>query len=36
MVLKVRKLETAVMMITPHMIAMESETTLTQYIIKNW
>ena len=34
--LKVRKLETAVMMITPHMIAMESETTLTQYIIKNW
>ena len=24
------------MMITPNMMAMESETVLTQYIIKNW
>jgi len=32
----VRKLETAVMMVTPSMLAMESETVLTQYIIKNW
>ena len=23
-------------MVTPHMLAMESETVLTQYIIKNW
>jgi len=32
----VRKLETAVMMVTPNMLFMESETVLTQYIIKNW
>ena len=24
------------MMVTPNMLAMESETVLTQYIIKNW
>lgn len=34
--LVVRKLETGVMMVTPNMLAMESETVLTQYIIKNW
>ena len=32
----VRKLETAVMEITPHVITMESETVLTQYLITNW
>ena len=32
----VRKLETSVMEITPHIITMESETVLTQYIITNW
>ena len=32
----VRKLETSVMEITPHVINMESETVLTQYIITNW
>ena len=32
----VRKLEISVMEITPHIIAMESETVLTQYIITNW
>ena len=32
----VRKLETSVMKITPHIITMESETVLTQYIITNW
>ena len=32
----VRKLETSVMKITPNIIAMESETELTQYIITNW
>ena len=31
-----RKLETSVMEITPHIITMESETVLTQYIITNW
>ena len=34
--LMVRKLEISVMEITPHIIAMESETVLTQYIITNW
>jgi hypothetical protein len=34
--LKVRNLEWAVMMITPHRLAMESETVLTQYLITNW
>ena len=32
----VRKLETSVMAITPHLLHMESETVLTQYIITNW
>ena len=32
----VRKLEISVMEITPHIITMESETVLTQYIITNW
>ena len=32
----VRKLETSVMEITPHVITMESETVLTQYLITNW
>ena len=32
----VRKLETAVMAIRPHLLAMESETVLTQYLITNW
>ena len=32
----VRKLETSVMKITPNIIAMESETELTQYLITNW
>ena len=32
----VRKLETSVMEITPHMITMESRTVLTQYLITNW
>ena len=32
----VRKLETSVMELTPHMITMESETALTQYLITNW
>ena len=32
----VRKLETSVMEITPHLITMESETVLTQYLITNW
>ena len=32
----VRKLETSVMEITPHIITMESETVLTQYLITNW
>ena len=34
--LMVRKLEISVMEITPHIITMESETVLTQYIITNW
>ena len=34
--LVVRKLETSVMQITPNIIAMESETVLTQYLITNW
>ena len=34
--LKVRKLETAVMRLLPLNITMESETVLTQYIIKKW
>ena len=32
----VRKLETSVMEITPHIITMESGTVLTQYLITNW
>ena len=32
----VRKLETSVMAITPHLLDMESETVLTQYLITNW
>ena len=32
----VRKLETSVMEITPHRIAMESGTVLTQYLITNY
>ena len=32
----VRKLETSVMAITPHLLEMESETVLTQYLITNW
>ena len=32
----VRNLETSVMEIRPHLIAMESETVLTQYLITNW
>ena len=32
----VRKLETSVMKITPNIIAMESETELTQSLITNW
>ena len=32
----VRKLETSVMAITPHLLHMESETVLTQYLITNW
>ena len=32
----VRNLETAEMTITPHILAMESETVLTQYEIRNW
>ena len=34
--LMVRKLEISVMEIAPHIITMESETVLTQYIITNW
>ena len=32
----VRKLETSIMSILPSRLVMESETVLTQYIIKNW
>ena len=32
----VRMLETSVMEITPHILTMESETVLTQYLITNW
>ena len=32
----VRKLETSVMEITPHLLNMDSQTVLTQYIITNW
>ena len=32
----VRNLETSVMEIRPHLITMESETVLTQYLITNW
>ena len=32
----VRKLEKSVMEITPHIITMESELVLTQYLITNW
>ena len=36
MVLKVRKLETAMMMLNPKNVVMESDTVLTQYIVKKW
>ena len=36
MVLKVRKLETAMMMLNPKIVVMESDTVLTQYIVKKW
>jgi hypothetical protein len=32
----VKKLEQSVMSLSPHDLSMESETVLTQYIIKNW
>ena len=35
-ILKVRKLETSVLQISPANITMESDTVLTQYIIKKW
>ena len=34
--LKVRKLETAAMVLNPKTVDMESETMLTQYIIRKW
>ena len=34
--LKVRKLETAAMVLSPKTVDMESETMLTQYIIRKW
>ena len=34
--LKVRKLETASMVLSPKVVDMESETMLTQYIIRKW
>ena len=34
--LKVRKLETAAMVLNPMAVDMESETMLTQYIIRKW
>ena len=36
MELVVRKLETKIMEIVPNALRMESQTVLTQYIIKNW
>ena len=35
-VLKVRKLETAMMRLKPKIVTMESDTVLTQYIVKKW
>ena len=32
----VRKLETKVMEVVPNRLSMDSQTVLTQYIIKNW
>ena len=34
--LMVRDLESSVVQVTPDRLSMESETVLTQYIIKNW
>ena len=34
--LVVRELERSVVKMTPDLLTMESETVLTQYIIKNW
>ena len=31
-----RKLETKIMEVVPNALRMESQTVLTQYIIKNW
>ena len=35
-ILKVRNLETSVVTLLPKTIVMESDTVLTQYVIRNW